>query len=365
VATRSPELGRRLLALALFLPIACAGATPGVDAARTGTVAPAASAATTQQPGAAAARPGTSTHVVRAGETLRQLARLYATTVAELVVLNRLGDANQIRVGQRLVVPRPSEGATPAPPPSPPPAAASPHASPKPAPSPAPAVGDADGLDENVLDAALARLDTPRRGSSPRAVEPLATPAPTAAPTAPGSTPAPPESTRRGPSGTSTDAVDPRSLRARTEAPAPAPDALVAERALLPASPHAGKAPLVWPVDGVVVALFGSKDGARHDGVDIAAPLGTAVWAAADGRVIYVGEQPGYGKLVILAHGDERLTVYAHNATNLVRVGEELRQGEPIAQVGQTGTMSIPGVHFELRVRDKPTNPLPLLPQDL
>lgn len=145
-------------------------------------------------------------------------------------------------------------------------------------------------------------------------------------------------------------------------APPPAPD-LHALRQTFQRSTQAGSAPLIWPVDGVVISLFGHREGQRHDGIDIGAPLGSAIYAAADGEVVFAGEQPGYGQLVILAHGEELVTIYAHNAANLAKEGDRVQQGDPIAQVGQSGGQASPALHFEVRVRREPVNPLPRLPE--
>jgi murein DD-endopeptidase MepM/ murein hydrolase activator NlpD len=144
--------------------------------------------------------------------------------------------------------------------------------------------------------------------------------------------------------------------------PPPPPADLGAMRATFQPSPARGSAPLIWPTDGVVISLFGRRDGARHDGVDIAAPLGSAVWAAAAGKVIFSGQQPGYGWLVIIAHDDALATVYAHNAVNLVAEGDRVEQGDPIAQVGISGGQQTPQLHFEVRLDKEPVNPLPRLP---
>lgn len=144
--------------------------------------------------------------------------------------------------------------------------------------------------------------------------------------------------------------------------PEPPKADVAAMRASLKRAPQAGKKPLIWPVDGVVVSLFGQREGARHDGIDIGAPEGTAIWAAAGGKVVFAGEQPGYGRIVILSHDGELVTVYAHNAANLVKDGDVVEQGDPIAQVGTSGGQSTPVLHFEVRMQRDPVNPLSRLP---
>jgi murein DD-endopeptidase MepM/ murein hydrolase activator NlpD len=118
-----------------------------------------------------------------------------------------------------------------------------------------------------------------------------------------------------------------------------------------------------WPVDGRITSQFGMRRNHHHDGLDISAPRGTPVYAAAPGRVIHADNTlSGYGKMVIIKHSDRYSTVYAHNDQLFVRVGQFVEQGERIALVGQTGRASSPHLHFELRYDGRPRNPLDLLP---
>jgi len=119
-----------------------------------------------------------------------------------------------------------------------------------------------------------------------------------------------------------------------------------------------GALALRWPVRGVLYSRFGMRQGQRHDGIDIAAPEGSAVSAAADGQVVYAGEQPGYGHVVILRHQGGLLTLYAHMSKVLVGDGARVRAGDPIARVGQSGRTSGPHLHFEVRQGTRPKNPL-------
>lgn len=116
------------------------------------------------------------------------------------------------------------------------------------------------------------------------------------------------------------------------------------------------------PLNGRVVSEFGIRNNMPHNGIDIAAPLGEPIYAALDGKVVFVGTQRGYGNVVVLEHKDFVMTVYAHNERNLVRLGEEVKKGQPIATVGQSGNATAPHLHFEYRVRGKAINPRDVLP---
>jgi murein DD-endopeptidase MepM/ murein hydrolase activator NlpD len=147
--------------------------------------------------------------------------------------------------------------------------------------------------------------------------------------------------------------------------PLPAP---AAERAREQRKDAGGTAParaaaaertvLSWPLRGVLYGRFGPRGGQRHDGIDIAAPEGTPVLAAADGSVIYAGKQAGYGAIVILRHDGGLVTVYAHASALLVHAGERVGRGEPVAKVGQTGKTTGPHLHFEVRDGTRPRDPL-------
>jgi murein DD-endopeptidase MepM/ murein hydrolase activator NlpD len=119
----------------------------------------------------------------------------------------------------------------------------------------------------------------------------------------------------------------------------------------------------IWPVDGVVTSRFGIRWGKRHDGIDIAAPEGTPVVAAAAGSVLFAGNEGGYGNLVILQHKKNMITIYAHNRSIEVKEADTVQQGQKIAQVGQTGRATGPHLHFEIREGRNPRNPLFFLPK--
>lgn len=118
-----------------------------------------------------------------------------------------------------------------------------------------------------------------------------------------------------------------------------------------------------WPVSGEVVTGFARGDRSRNNGIDIAAPAGSEVRAAASGRVVYSGDGlRGYGNLVIIRHSGDYLTTYAYNRENLVGEDDRVEAGGLVARVGQTGAAEQPALHFEVRRRTEPINPLRVLP---
>lgn len=122
---------------------------------------------------------------------------------------------------------------------------------------------------------------------------------------------------------------------------------------------------LLWPVEG---AHFGRGFGytrrgrpeLAHLGVDMNAPMGTQVRAAADGLVVYAGDGiDGFGNFIVIVHPNGWGTSYAHNSAMQVSVGQLVHRGDPIALVGQTGLAHGPHVHFELYQRGAPSDPMP------
>ena len=118
----------------------------------------------------------------------------------------------------------------------------------------------------------------------------------------------------------------------------------------------------IWPAQGVLTSGYGWRWGRMHQGIDIAAPIGTPIVAAASGKVIDVGWYSGYGNLVKIEHLDGSVTVYAHNHKNLVSHGQKVDQGEQIAEMGNTGRSTGSHLHFEIHSADEAAiNPLALL----
>ena len=119
---------------------------------------------------------------------------------------------------------------------------------------------------------------------------------------------------------------------------------------------------LIWPVRGRVTSGYGYRWGRMHAGIDIAAPTGTPIRAAKNGRVIFSGTMNGYGNVVVVDHGGGFSTLYAHQSRIASSRGQGVDQGQVIGYVGSTGRSTGPHLHFETRVDGNPRNPRPYLP---
>ena len=125
-----------------------------------------------------------------------------------------------------------------------------------------------------------------------------------------------------------------------------------------------GKGRFLWPVPHFyrVSSSFGPRGRRHHDGIDIPAPRGTPIVAVDNGVVVHSDDTiRGYGNMIVLAHGEDIFTVYAHNRKNLVSKGDKVRRGEVIGHVGNTGRSTGPHLHFEIRVKNKVRNPAQFL----
>jgi murein DD-endopeptidase MepM/ murein hydrolase activator NlpD len=122
-------------------------------------------------------------------------------------------------------------------------------------------------------------------------------------------------------------------------------------------------APSLWPVEGRVGSSFGQRidpfngEGAFHEGIDLEAPLGTPVRAAADGDVTVAGMNAGYGREIMLDHGHDVVTLYGHLSAMAVAVGQHVIRGQVIGFVGQSGRATGPHLHYEVRVHKVAVNP--------
>ena len=145
----------------------------------------------------------------------------------------------------------------------------------------------------------------------------------------------------------------------------PAPVLATAAAVPVAAPPAASATQMTWPVQGGgrVSSEFGPRvhpvTGAHRDhlGIDVAAPTGTAIVAAAGGEVTFAGQQGGYGNVVIIDHGNGTETRYAHQDSMAVSVGQRVEAGERIGAVGSTGLSTGPHLHFEVRRDGQAVNP--------
>lgn len=125
---------------------------------------------------------------------------------------------------------------------------------------------------------------------------------------------------------------------------------------------------LEWPVKGTITSkfgprihpIFGTKD--FHEGIDIAASSGTPVKAAASGKVSYAGWMTGYGNVIMIYHGSDVTTLYAHLRAFAVKTGDFVTQGQTVGYVGSTGWSTGPHLHFAVYIKDDPVDPLKYLP---
>ncbi len=159
----------------------------------------------------------------------------------------------------------------------------------------------------------------------------------------------PPPRSHRPPRSVSTPPSKPRSAHKR-----PAPKTGAADQTLQTSA-------WVWPTTGRLSERFAPVRGQK--GIDITGIAGQPVLAAAGGRVVYAGTGlRGYGMLIIVKHNETFLSAYAHNRKILVKEGKQVRRGERIAEMGNTGTNRVK-LHFEIRRRGVPVNPMRYLPK--
>ena len=210
------------------------------------------------------------------------------------------------------------------------------------------AIADANGLPNDAQLAMGQRVRIPAGGTTRTATAPA--PAPDAAEA---KTTAAPE--------TSAKAMP---APAVTEEPAaPAAPAAPAGQQVAEQAPVAGAPGLRWPVRGKVISGFGPKaNGLKNEGINIAVPEGTSIRAADSGVVAYAGnELKGYGNLVLIRHDNGYVTAYAHAKELFVKRGDTVKRGDVIAKAGQTGSVSSPQLHFEVRKGPTALDPMKFL----
>lgn len=285
-------------------------------------------AGTYEQPGSAAEAGTPAIYVVAAGDTVNGIARRFNVAPQTIIDRNSLMPPYTIRTGQWLEVPASGAAMAAAPAPASTGMITPGAVSSEPLPPPS-------GVSSAPVSSAPVSQSSTMPASTPSANTPTSvTPAPSAAtaPTAP--------------------------------APAPATPPVV-QTAAKPAPLPSGPVKFDWPLRGQVVAGFGPQPGGvQNDGINIVAAAGTPVRAAAAGNVLYAGEEVrGFGRLVLIGHADGYVTAYAHNEELSVTRGASVAKGQVIAKVGQTGNVTSPQLHFEIRQRNKAIDPLPLLGQ--
>jgi murein DD-endopeptidase MepM/ murein hydrolase activator NlpD len=245
-------------------------------------------------------------HTIASGESLYTIARKYDVTTQAIVLANGLSSPDKIVVGQKVIIPGRSDLVQSA----------------QSAPAPAP------------VQVASANVQTVA-----------------SVPTSPGLAPA--AGTLQAPSATAS---------APTPAPAtaaPAPTQVASAPAPAAEPAMSGSDKFRWPVSGRVITDFAAS---RGTGINIDVPAGSTVKAAENGTVIYVGSGvEGYGNLILVRHPNGYVSAYAHLDGMSVAKGATVNRGDAIGTVGQTGSVSKPQLHFELRKGATPVDPVPLL----
>jgi murein DD-endopeptidase MepM/ murein hydrolase activator NlpD len=261
-------------------------------------------------------------YVVQAGDSLYGIARRFSSPVDVLSDINRLDAKSRLRPGQKIALPELAKDTGPV---------ANPResatelarADDTPSPPSRPSVSDAAPSESLASASSSSRVDPYAPPSAPR---PYASVSPRP----------PSRSAYPQPSAPSTFDTAPSVSDGQIQV--------------------AGRGRFVWPVRGNLLSNYGPKPGGqRNDGVDIAAPDHAAVHAAASGDVVYAGDQiPGFGNLVLIKHEGGWVTAYAHLSLSEVKIKEHVSQGDEIGQVGVTGGVAEPQLHFEIRYAASP-----------
>jgi murein DD-endopeptidase MepM/ murein hydrolase activator NlpD len=281
---------------------------------------------------------------VGANDNLNTLSQRYGVPASAILSANGLANASQVASGRQVIIPVYSASGQPA--------QVAQVASPRNAPAAQPAgqtkfrlVEGARPVNEKADDKQRVR---------PGMVAKAASPAPVAAVEKP---------------------AEPTVVAARVEPQPvkPVAPAQPVKPAAAPVQPEATKAPVQepeqtaslpgpssdfrWPARGRVIAGFGANGG--NEGINIAVPEGTPVKAAEAGVVTYAGsEVKGYGNLVLIRHENGYVSAYAHNGELNVKRGEQVKRGQVIAKSGQTGNVTSPQLHFEIRKGQTPVDPM-------
>jgi murein DD-endopeptidase MepM/ murein hydrolase activator NlpD len=293
---------------------------------------------------------GGSAVTVRAGDSLAAIATRYGVPPAAILSANGLKAAAQVAPGRTIVIPvyNAAGAAQPAPAPT------------KPAPvaqtrQPEPKLRFVQGP--------KGQETSPKPGTATERVRQAGAKAPEPQKAAPQMAKAQPKpepqkpvvQAQKAPPAAPVQAQKPVETPKVTQTEVPKTTGSIAEPA--PQAPAPG---FRWPAKGRVIAGFGGAGG--NEGINIAVPEGTPVKAAEDGTVAYAGSDvKGYGKLVLIRHDGGYVSAYAHNGEINVKPGEKVKRGQPIAKSGQSGNVTSPQLHFELRKGPQPIDPMPHL----
>ncbi len=342
--------------------------------------------------------PSEQTHTVAAGDTLYSISRRYGVDSASLARANELREPYTLRIGQLLMLPGTvaEASADPAPPvpapkpvtvvtrtgevkvtplpPPPKPVTVTPPSSPIESPATAKPAPTAPPLLSGPVPGTVSpppKVEPPKAPDPAKPAEP-AKPAPALLKPEAAKPAEPPKADLPKPEAPKSDpakAEPPKPAEAdEAGEPAtvvPAPDAPVKKPSrdevvtALPAPPPRGGRVFQWPVTGRIIATYGPQDrGLHNDGINIAAAKGAPVRAAENGVVAYAGDEiRGFGNLLLIRHADGYMTAYAHNEVLLVNRGDTVRRGQVIARVGQTGNVTTPQLHFEIRKGTQAVDP--------
>ena len=320
------------------------------------------------QPGGWSWEGGTAITVVH-GETIETISRKYGVPSAAIMQSNGITSPTAIRPGQKLVIPRYSAtGGSTGPAPR---AVASAPAKSGPLPAPVAAKPQATVVDvvhtvaagENLVKIAhiygksineVAKANNLKPGAHVSIGDRITIPSVRQSALVPQTAAPQVAQPRTVPAQKVVSAEPPQNARMAT------PSAPVADDSTKTAEPSGNLPSFRWPVRGRIIAGFGPKtNGQQNDGINLAVPEGTPVKSAEDGVVAYAGsELKGYGNLVLVRHSNGFVSAYAHNSELLVKRGDNIKRGQIIARAGQTGNVTSPQLHFEIRKGGSPVDPM-------
>ena len=297
---------------------------------------------------------------VARGETVESLARKHRVPAAAIMQTNGFREGAVLRPGQRVVIPRyVAGGATPAPQ-----VAAAP-----PAAKLAHGAGNIHIVEPGETLTAIAhKYGVPLAAlAQANNIKPYAKVSMGDRLTIPGNHHAPQHLAQAA----VPQVAQPRTVVAAKGAAAPVESAQIVTPEPRAAAEAPGKAPEAvgslpsfrWPVKGRIIAGFGPRpNGGQNDGINLAVPEGTPIKAADDGVVAYAGnELKGYGNLVLIRHPNGFVSAYANASELLVKRGDTIKRGQVIAHAGQTGNVTSPQLHFEIRKGSTPVDPIKYL----